>query len=225
MRPADKKPSQIRDVATQRICLATIFTLVAEMCECSGDFMADRFKNNVWSSVALHLGRMIEKRKKEQQSLENQLENKTRIQLLDTPENSYSISLRSSSLRDSERLLMLSILKCLSRVFRADCGIALSSIMGGAGSMLMPFLDDGDKEIVSGAMDTLKCIAAIDSDILLRPLLQLSGRGIPRCPLKKLHRNNVDLLQLHGAYTAESPLRARCQELLIHIESLPEQVL
>jgi hypothetical protein len=222
--------SPTQEVATQRIFLTKVLTLIATMCECSGDFMADRFKNDVWSVIARHLGNLFEKQESKDRLLEKRFENKLRIQTLENTVSARSTT--SNCWSDSERRLILAILQCLSRVFQhEDCGLALSSILASAGSMLLPLLEDNDQEIVGCAMQALKNIAMIDCDVLWRPLLQLSGRGIPRCPLRNLCYNTNKVRQSEVIQQSslskqqESDLALRCQELMAYIETLPEQPL
>ena len=190
--------------------------------------MSDRFKNDVWSVVARQLGHLIEKQGKHELALERQLENRLKIQPL---QNSVVVQTNESSWSDSERLLILSILKCLGRVFQhKDCGFALSMVFPSASSMLFPFLDNNDDAIAASAMEALKAVAEIDCDILWRPLLELSGRRIPPCPLKRpLDKSNTSS-QSSTAITMTPPqvnskLALKCQKLMEYIELLPEQPL
>jgi hypothetical protein len=105
-----------------------------------------------------------------------------------------------------------------------------------AATMLLPFLDcDDDESIFSSAMQALKSIALVDSDVLWRPLAQLSGRGIPPCSLRNLCRNKdkkrtitlqTATAQPIGLSTQpKSAFLVRCNELIDYIQSLPEQPL
>jgi len=55
------------DVGTQRIFLTQLFALVATMCECSGDFFAERFRNDVWPVMACHLEDLLKQLQRQQQ--------------------------------------------------------------------------------------------------------------------------------------------------------------
>ena len=70
--PLPNKKRQSVEVATQRIFLAKLFTLVATVCECAGDFMADRFQNDVWTILARHFGELHQRRQEHQQREETE---------------------------------------------------------------------------------------------------------------------------------------------------------
>lgn len=74
-------PSQKKDVevATQRIFTAKLFTLVATVCECAGEFMADRFQNDVWKILARHFGQ-VHQRQQEHQQREEEMAQRNRLQ-------------------------------------------------------------------------------------------------------------------------------------------------
>ena len=191
--------------------------------------MADRFKNDVWPVISRHLGNLITKQESKDRLLEKQFDRKLKIQDLEDAVRARS---STSYWSDSERLLILSILKCLVRVFQhKDCGFALSGILASAGSMLLPFLDNNDHEVVRFAMQALKNIITIDCDVIWRPLVHLSGRGMPRCPLANIcHISNKVLSnkvapQVSLSEENDSDLSLRCQELIDFIKSLPEQPL
>jgi hypothetical protein len=222
------------EVATQRIFLAKSFTLVATMCECNGEFMADRFKNDIWTVASRHLSQHLEERERNVRARPEREDQMTIFRKESDNHKSHCLFAWS----DSERLLILAILKCVGRVFRQEeCGPALSSIMPLAATMLLPFLDcdDDDEPIFSSAMQALKSIALVDSDVLWRPLAQLSGRGIPPCPLRNLRRSKQKKRTI-TLRTATAPLivvstqpksafLVRCNELIDYIDSLAEQPL
>lgn len=228
------------DVATQRIYLARLFTLIGTMCECAGDFMADRFRNDVWTVMARHLETTL--RQQVQDGTSHVHSQSTAL----VPKSvaavkgdgivkhiiSNQLIISGSTWSTSERLLVRSILQCLNQVIRQeDCGRALGAIFVPIGSMLLPLLDmEGDTEIGDLAMESLKMILKIDCDVLRRPLLELSSIGIPPCPLKMTSECLVTAAkEIKTAAEREvsksdnSVLAIRCRELMAFIGTLPEQ--
>jgi hypothetical protein len=242
--PNDRPPA---DVATQRIFLARLFTLIGTMCECAGDFMADRFRNDVWSVMASHLGDALRRQVKDAppslQSPSRTLVTDQEPKPVNAPERdglrlhqvSNECVSSGSTWTTSERLLVRSILQCLNQALgQEECGRALGAILVPIGSMLLPLLDNGsDPEIADLSMESVKKILNIDCDALLRPLLELSGAGIPPCPLKKPPCPGTKTSECKEIATTESHQEApesegsilanRCRELLEYLESLPEQ--
>ncbi|KAL3922927.1 MAG: hypothetical protein SGILL_001940, partial [Bacillariaceae sp.] len=250
-----KSPGDANQVPFKRIFLANLFDLIAYLCECSGDFMADRFRNFVFPTISTQFRSLLhrQKTKQERQRLlhENVAATKRSPLLLekesskDESSSATSRSLVSKSApdnafqwSDTERQLVLAMLNCLTRAFQQkDCGPALQSILGSAGTLVLPLLEiDNDSNIEDATMDCLKSILRINCDILWRPLLELSGKGIPPCPLKISWSLNgvghtVTPSENVRANTFTVPanpkdnhvLAVRCRELLSFAESLPEQ--
>jgi hypothetical protein len=207
-------PLPLQDIGAKRFFLAKIFTLIATICECGGEFMIDRFKNDIWPVTARFLGRVLEKetRKEANNGLRFSM-----IQSLDDIQPKHPCTLN-----DSELHLILSIFDCLCRVLHIL--VLPESLLSSVGSTLLPFLDDGyyPNDIAASAMLALKKILERNYDILYRPILELSGSGIPPCPLLLLSRSVDDNL-LVPRHHESSVLGAKANELLAHIDSLPEQ--
>lgn len=223
------------EIATHRFFLAKLFSLVAYLCQCSGDFMAERFQNDVWPVAARQLSDMLHR-------MPMQLQRGSRQRL--GPSQSLlsqgghlgmdALTLNSREERPgshwsvSERKLAISIFCCLDRAIgNEDCGRALYKLLPAVGSMMLPFLDADDSDILTLTMNCLKSILSIDCDVLLRPLLELTGQGLPPSPL--LLRTNTNdrtrptLFSMQHEEPHTSSLASRCQELLVFAESLPEQ--
>lgn len=236
------------DVHTQRIFLAKLFALIGTMCECAGDFMADRFRNDVWSVMARHLGNALHQQVKESSSgaprgskillrgREPSLVEPNEGEVIRQDQLSTESIASVFSWSISERHLIMSILQCLNTAFRhEDCGRALGTILLPVGTVLLPLLDiEDDFEIAGSAMDALKNILKLDCDVLWRPILELSGVGIRPCPLKKppdslsttaKAENNMTLSQREVLKPGRSLLATRCMELMAFVETLPEQAL
>jgi hypothetical protein len=231
----------LTDVATERIFLARLFLLIGTMCECAGDFMADRFRNDVWTVMSRHMGNAL--RQQIQVATPHapiqsttpfaDLEpNSAAAQGIRTHVLSNQSIIAGSIMNASERLLVRSMLQCLNQVIRqGDCGRALGAIFVPIGSMLLPLLDlESDSEIGDLAKECLKKILEIDCDVLRRPLLELSGTGIAPCPLR---RNSECLVnsskeirtpaQREVSKSDDCVLAFRCRELMEFIDTLPEQ--
>ncbi|KAG7347866.1 hypothetical protein IV203_016571 [Nitzschia inconspicua] len=236
--------------ASERIFLASSFDLIAFLCECSGDFLADRLKQTVFPIMAKWLRHYIEHRAPRSQCRTTETSSNTPESPLLGRDESLPTTLasKSSSTNDglnwneSERKLFISIIHCLTRVMDQDeCGKAMTSYLPNVGQMLLSFLDlDHDDEVVLYIMRCLKSILRIDSDAMLRSLLDLSGSGIPKCRIE-FHGTEPD--SVCGSWKKPSlvcgsngdlatdqkqfdiRLGARCEELLSFAKSLPEQSL
>ena len=183
------------DVSTQRIFLSNLISLIAVFCECSGDFMASRFRNDVWPIMARQLGYLLQR--EEKRSIKTSDMKSLLLQDSESSSNVLTLPTTTTSntdfpWNDSERQLVLSILRCLDRTMKQEeCGKALESILVPVGTLLLPLLGcDNDIELESLTMDCLKSILRINYDILWRPLFELSGTGIPRCRLSLLSTQN-----------------------------------
>ena len=207
--------------ASKRVFLARLFTLVATMSECSGEFMADRFKTDVWKIAVLHL----------RSNLRDQ-ENSSATLQLEQPNNEFSTPDATSitwNVPSSERLLFQAIIDCIRRVFQQrECAAALSAIMESVGTVLLPYLEHDDEDIRLSISQILKSILSLDCDVLRRPLLSLSGRGIPRMPELKNLRQPSSLPTYNRANSIEnlcvnSRMSRACEDLLRFVDTLPEQ--
>lgn len=242
--------SSNRDASTQRFFLSRMFQLVASMFECSGDFMADRFKSSVWPVVAKQFAFLMEFQARKQRSTRRgrrvieEIPSTTRrtndlVSNVRLDDDSATLLHEWSA---SERLLLLSMTRCLTRIFGSEesRGTCLARIHQAVGLVLLPFIGDPDDEISSSAMAAIKNIVAQDCDVLLRPLLEMSGREIPRCPIQVSQgeeandaifdiSSSVETAPEHvGARTQKSrnsKLALGCEEILVFIEHLPEQEL
>eukprot|EP00980_Cylindrotheca_fusiformis_P001323 scaffold333_cov133-Cylindrotheca_fusiformis.AAC.49 len=214
LRATTSRGRQPEDVAKKRFFLSQILTLIATICECGGEFMAARFRDDVWPVLARFLERILKK--------EINVESKKIVLIGIQDEGSEEVQ-PTCKLTDSERHLMHAIFECLGRVI---CILDLPErTLAAIASTLLPFLDTSyyGKDIGERSMETLKKLAGKNCDVLCRPLLQLSGRGIPKFPiiskkdklLSPQVSNKPKLLQLE----------TKANELLSYIEALPEQTL
>eukprot|EP00531_Pseudo-nitzschia_arenysensis_P006930 CAMPEP_0116138906 /NCGR_PEP_ID=MMETSP0329-20121206/13023_1 /TAXON_ID=697910 /ORGANISM="Pseudo-nitzschia arenysensis, Strain B593" /LENGTH=458 /DNA_ID=CAMNT_0003633903 /DNA_START=119 /DNA_END=1495 /DNA_ORIENTATION=- len=240
------KRGKPEDIGTQRIFLSKVFQLIATMCECSGDFFADRFRNDVWPVMAHHLEYLLEElqrqREREAQSLSNMITSESKL-IATTRSNSKALAPSSQTIfcfkmSDTQSQLVSSILKCLNRILdQEECGKAVEKLLGSIGSTLLPLLDiEYQPKIQDLAMDCIRNILRIDSDVLRRPLIELSGTKIPPCPLKfkrGFRRNKVkavepEMVGVSLSLSSKSKggaLGDRCLELLSYADSLPEQAI
>jgi hypothetical protein len=188
------------------------------MSEGAGEFMADRFKNEVWPVLSQQLGSFVERQARSEGLLEDD-KIRARKPLL---EYRCGVGPHRQLRHDSEKSLIQAIMDCLQRVFgQHDCGRSLSVLVPLAGIVVLPFLDDDD-EVTSATFQALQRMAAIDSDALWRPLLHLMGQSIPRRPLKP---HNTLSIKNDPKELPSHPLALKARELLDFIESLPEQAL
>jgi hypothetical protein len=213
----------VEDLAAQRIFLSKLFGLIAAIVEGSGSFMADRVKNEVWPILSKQLDLFIAKRTNSHFHHHNNTSTKKTLLVEDLCRGSGRKLSGSSDWQTSETILILAVLKCLERVFgEKDCGMALSSLVTSAGTLLLPFLDDNDEKISNASFNALQKIVEIDCDALWRPLLHLSGQWMPLHPL----RSPLSVKEDTASLALPTHLLARkAQELITHIESLPEQII
>jgi hypothetical protein len=242
-----------RDIPTQRFFLSRMFQLVASMFECSGDFMADRFKSSVWPIIAKQFGFLMELQEKKRRSLQDQRVIEEVSWPRQTNELAPTLKIDDAARfrhqwSDSERHLLLSMERCLTRIFGCEDsrGTCLVRIHQAIGLVLLPFIEDPDDESSSSAMAAIKNIVAQDCDVLLRPLLEISGRGIPPCPIRvselpchqlgETDEGNKQICTISAkdettreqetaVQTPNSKLEVGCNEILAFIDQLPEQEL
>jgi hypothetical protein len=196
--------------------LAKLTSLIAAMSEGSGEFITDRFKNEVWPVISMQLAFLVDKEDRANRLLENSKEKRRGVVLV-TKTNAVV-----TTFQDSEKSLILAIMDCLVRVFRVpDCGKALAGLVSSIGAVILPFLDN-DEQVSALTLEALKTIAEVDCDALWRPLLHLSGRGIPPCPLNS---SKLQLATLKKPDSLFQPLAAKATELVEYIETLSEQAL
>ena len=204
------------------------------MCECSGDFFADRFRNDVWPVMARHLEYLLEELQRQREAHAPSMTTGGLVSSSFVADNRTTVSFKMS---DTQRQLIVSILKCLNRIFQQqECGKAVEKLLGSIGSTLLPLLDIEDQtKIQELSMDCIRNILQIDCDVLRRPLVDLSGTRIPSCPLKfgtNLGNNsgeeNADSSYVSvstGRSSSSSSLANRCHELLVFADALPEQAI
>lgn len=177
------------DVGIQRIFLTKLFILIGTMCECSGDFFAERFRNDVWPVMACHLEDLLEQLQRQPPPPDSHSApvagTATIVGTLQyhnyvhsTPPSakireatpavpvSHSLETRCSfQLSDTERQLIIAILTCLNRVIQQeDCGKAVYNVLGPIGFTLLPLLDDNvveknDDETIQDL--TMECLKNI----------------------------------------------------------------
>jgi hypothetical protein len=196
--------------------LAKLTSLIAAMSEGSGEFIAGRFKNEVWPVLSMQLAFLVDKQDRANRLLESSKENRWDVVLV-TKSNAAM-----TTFQDSEKSLILAIMDCLVRVFRVpDCGKALAGLVSSIGAVILPFLDN-DEKVSALTLEALKTIAGVDCDALWRPLLHLSGRGIPSNPLNS---SKSQLMTFKKPDSLLQPLAAKATELVEYIETLSEQAL
>ena len=211
----------------QRVFLSRVFELVAVMTECADDFMATRFRHDVWPCMGQVLENYATCR---QNSLRNERPSSSSSLLAARTSRSGARNRHYPKTSDSERNLIVAAIHCLSRVYQhRPAGLALGGLIPSTGVILFPFLNDDDT-IESLCMAALKNMILIDCDALFRLLLEMSGRGLPLCPFGALENTTWKDEGFKGARLAPSQassnkLTQRANELIKFIESLPEQPL
>lgn len=217
--------------------------------------MADRFNSSVWPIIAKQFAFLMESQEKKHRSRPGQKileEVSSSIQ----GHNIVSTSKIDDSARhlhqwsDSERHLLLSMTRCLSRILGCEDsrGTCIVRIHQAIGLVLLPFLGDPDDEISSGAMAAIKNLVAQDCDVLLRPMLETSGRGIirpiwvsqlqvshrvyetdqannPICVVTSTNKRAREHETITAVEKSKSKLAMGCEEILTFIDKLPEQEL
>jgi len=222
------------------------------MCECSGDFFADRFRNDVWPVMARHLEYLLEELQRQRSHLgmslhaaptgitpKNHLKFLTSRNLTSTKDSEASLTISdrvmtSFQMSDTQRQLITSLLACLNRILQEkECGKAIQKLCRSIGSTLLPLLDiEGQTKIQELSMDCVKHITQIDCDVMRRPLMEMSGTKITPYPLKIRKDLQCDDGKTSPPMTDDglipnsqenSTLTNRCRHLLKFMDSLPEQ--
>lgn len=242
LNPSHSQPSKIgsEELAFKRMFLAHLFDLIAFMCECGGDFMVDRIKSTIFPVMVTWLRHFGPRQTKPslRQATSPYARGLERPYLIQDERTLFPASSDTPKFRHSERRLLLSITRGLSRILRQDdCGKALLSILPEAGLMLLPLLEFvDDVEIEVCVMDCLKCILQIDCDMLRRALLDLSGCCVTPCLIQsridpdgkrkiKLPKIGLPTQILAPASRGNLLLATKCHDLLLYAETLAEQTL
>jgi hypothetical protein len=198
--------SAMADTSTKRVFLATLFSLLGIMSECSGEFIASRFQNDVFPLLGQLLGDFaVEKSSRE------------------------DLSSTRGQRQPSETLLITAMLRCLSVIFQEHaCGRSLAGLVPSVGTLILPFLGDDHVETRDACMDAIRQMVRIDCDALWRPLVHLSGGSVASAkPWESLgdapsgSKESKNLM----VSSERSILECRASELVSFIESLPEQPL
>ena len=186
------------------------------MSECSGEFIASRFQNDVFPLLGQLLGDLA----------------------VDSPLSDSHQSIESfkgkhvSSLRErqqSESMLICSMLRCLSTLFQDHaCGRPLARMVPSVGTMILPFLGEHHVETRDTCVDAIRQMVRIDCDALWRPLVQLSGGSV--ASVKPWESSDGTLSgskerRARSVSSGGSILERYASELVSFIESLPEQTL
>lgn len=211
MRQPKDVPStfSIGDVSTKRVFLAKLFVLLAVMAECSKEFIASRFLNDVFPLLGQLLGSFA-----------------TSSDLGVGPEYfKDSQTSKSRGRQPSETLLIISMLKCLFTLFdERVCGHRLAELVPSVGTMILPFLGDDHIETRDACDSAIRQMLRIDCDALWRPLVHLSGGTVASAkPWEVQGRIKLEVTALSSK--VKSPLESRALELVLFTESLSEQPL
>jgi hypothetical protein len=209
--PAPATISQPANIGEQRIYLSKLFDLVGVITECAGDFMATRFREDVWPRIGPTMKNLSGRKNRH-------LERRSPrpfVTVRDEPSRNL--------LSESEERLLLAVVRCLSRIFgHHEAGCALAGLIPVAGALLFPLLDDPNETLVITCTEALQNMIRVDYDALWRPLLGLTGQRIPPCPLYAT-RQQDSRLQKGKPLTSRTARIA--QELIDFTDSLPEQPL
>mmetsp|Transcript_35098 Transcript_35098/g.85022 ORF Transcript_35098/g.85022 Transcript_35098/m.85022 type:complete len:551 (-) Transcript_35098:1121-2773(-) len=211
---ACESPVASQDLATSLYSLAALFELITVLCECCGNFMTFRFTEDVWPAIARYLGFIIQRESRYSETFPIPT---------DLHDENILWEAEICDISDPERHLIVSMLDCLGRVYRV---LDLSEdILSAAAISFLPFLDTCHFGPVIGekAMLAMKRLADSNCDALWRPLLKLMGSEIPPFPIGLTglaHLTTVDMRSPSDV----TVLPEKAAELLIYINSLPEQV-
>ena len=213
------------DLATRRVFLSKLCALVATISEGSGEFIASRFRKDVWPTMASHFDQIMQRQN------QNLLEGTNTIR--DAKKYLTSSSSQPTSVLDSERQMMTVMANALCRIFTVqEVGIKLTALIPIIGTVLLPLLDeDSSPDLQAATVEAIKAMISIDYDALYRALLHLSGRNFPVCPLlidgtKEPIAVSAELVSKSDSIQMNSTtLASKASELLDYIDGLPEQVI
>jgi len=218
--------SPMADPSTRRVFLSKAFELVTIMAECSGDFIASRFKNDVFPLVAKLLGNFAE----DAMALDSRDDFPLYCNHLDGSDRHSGNSAQNTSINScafprqaSETELITSVLFCFAGVFQETaCGRSIADLIPTLGTLVLPFLGDQDTGTWKACMAALRQMIQIDSDALWRPLVHLSGRPFPP---RKPWEPSTESTTLEEVADDTSPISIRAMELVEFIDNQPEQPL
>jgi hypothetical protein len=213
-KPIPSSRRQLENMGEQRLFLSKLLALIANMTECAGDFMAERLRESVWPCLSRVISMFL---RRKNAATGSHVTNASRV----PKEQPYA---------ESERRLLVSVIIFLKRVYaHRAVGLAMVSLIPTTGAMILPFLGDHDKDVSEACDAALKCMMWIDCDALWRPLLELSGRQLPGCPLLASKFNRNDHATQNAVATANPQPNSRLAHasatLLDFIDALPEQPL
>lgn len=198
----EKSPSD----ASLIVLLSKLLDIISELSAISDGFFAGRFENDVYPILASIMGYTIPS------ELDCARKN-------ESPRPSLSIKRRSA---------LTPIIICLKSVYQSSCKEALAGLISSCGTILLPLLaHEGD--IGEDAVDVLKAMLTVDSDVLWRQIHNLSGRQFPRQSLDPVADGsglencsavvtNRPALEFKAASSAL--MASRASELLEFIENL-----
>ncbi|CAB9502900.1 expressed unknown protein [Seminavis robusta] len=196
------------DVSTKRVFLSKLFDLIAIMAECSKEFIASRMQNDVFPLLGELLGDFVT----------------NSSDLRESRRDGQAFSGHIHPRQPSETLLIVAMLTCFSKLFdRGVCGRSLAGFVPSVGTMILPFLGDAHVETSKACETTIRQMVRIDCDALWRPLVQLSG-GIVAVP-KPGESHPTSNTSVVANASSQTSLQHRAAELVMFINSLPEQPL
>eukprot|EP00978_Attheya_sp_CCMP212_P010097 scaffold24247_cov54-Attheya_sp.AAC.7 len=216
----DTDPAKIESLdwdrvrVSQEIFLAKIASLIALVCELSGDFMVSRMVNEAWpllSELINHHSRHWTN----EQSAKNKSNASTELR----PRLGHKHIVDKNGPQSRNNAVLEPLVRCIARIFAAEkCGNGLSNLAPLAGNLILPLLSD-EGTIGAAAMDALRSLLVIDSDCMWRALLTVSGQPLPRRllrPVKCASRSTWNI-------SIQPLLASRSKELIEFVDSLPEQ--
>jgi hypothetical protein len=193
-----KDPDVGTTVGSDCLFCAKLLDVISEMVVCSDDFMAARYKSDVWPALRDCFRYFSSKRKTGEPSAM-------------APEDALCPPV--SYFADSERVLLLASLRSVACTFNhRPTGQALSPMIPVIGAVLLPFLDSRCSEIDRCCYETFKTLLEVDSDALYRLLTENSGPTL---------RNEFTISRPDASRSTK--IQVTCQLLFDFSMGLPEQ--
>jgi hypothetical protein len=185
-------------VGSDCLFCAKLLDVISEIVVCSGDFMAARYKSDVWPALRDCFRYFSSKRKTGEASVV-------------APEDVLCPPV--SCFADSERVLVLASLRSVACTFNhRPTGQALSPMIPVIGAVILPFLDSRCSEIDRCCYETFKTLLEVDSDALHRLLTENSGPTL---------RNEFTISRPDASRSTK--IQVTCQLLFDFSMGLPEQ--